>query len=245
MLIEDKFFFISLPRSASTSFMASCIKQNLKIRHARQAVDIENQLKIRKKKIEDISYENFASEFNHAHEPLNVLIERFGDKYDIISVRRNKYERFISLWKHILHEMDLKESRKVFNICAKLSLDEILFYDSTDLIDGDSVANTIDTFIKKYNLHGISEYGKNMISILIKPYSDYHHHNKNIIWFEFNELYKLEEWVSNKLNIDFKLLKINSSKHYDSKLVLNDKFKEKYDSIYEIFDEIKIKKTII
>ncbi len=244
MLIEDKFFFISLPRTASTSFMASCISQNIKIRHARENVDIENQLKYRKKKIEDINYENFANEFNHAHEPLNYLIERFGENYDIISIRRNKYERFISLWKHVLHEMDKKEHPDVFNICSKLSLDEILFYTSEDLLNYE-VENTVNTFVKKYNLVKISDYGKNMIAILMKPCSDYHHHNKNIIWFEFNELYKLEEWVSNKLNIDFKLLKINSSKHYNSKLILNDEFRKKYDSIYEVFDEIKTKKTLI
>ena len=245
MLVEDKFFFISLPRTASTSFMASCVKQNIKIRHAWEDVDIENQLKIRKKKIEDVSYETFASEFNHPHEPLNVLIEKFGDKYDVISIRRNKYERFISLWKHILHEMDKKEHRDVFNICSKLSLDEILFYNSSNLIDDVETENTVNTFLEKYNLFKISEYGKNMIRILVKPYSDYHHHNKNIIWFDFNELNKLEEWVSNKLNVNFKLAKINSSNHYNSKLILNDEFRKKYDSIYEIFDEIKIKKTII
>jgi hypothetical protein len=80
---------------------------------------------------------------------------------------------------------------------------------------------------------------------LITPYSYYHQHNTNIIWFDFNELHKLEDWVSNKLNIDFKLSKINSNKIYNSNLILNDEFKEKYDSIYSKYDEIKNVKTMI
>jgi hypothetical protein len=57
-------------------------------------------------------------------------------------------------------------------------------------------------------------------------------------------LYKLEEWVSNKLNIDFKLINLNSSNHFNTKLELNDEFKEKYDSIYLPYDEVKSVKTL-
>ena len=84
-----------------------------------------------------------------------------------------------------------------------------------------------------------------MISILIKPCSDYHHHYKNIIWFDFNKLYELEEWVSKKIDKPFKLVKINSSQHYDSKLKYDSEFMKKYDSIYKIYDEKKENNTII
>ena len=58
------------------------------------------------------------------------------------------------------------------------------------------------------------------------------------------ELDKLEKWVSNKLDKDFKLIKLNSSKYFQSSLILNDEFKEKYDSIYFPYDEIKNLRTL-
>jgi hypothetical protein len=63
----------------------------------------------------------------------------------------------------------------------------------------------------------------------------YHNFDPSIIWFDFSELHKLEEWVSNKLNIDFKLEKINSSKKYKLNFKLDDKFIETYNSIYDLY----------
>lgn len=211
-------------------------------------MDIDNQIKNyfnNKKNKKDVKINNFQHEFSHTHESIKDLRLKFGEGYDTISVRRNKYERFISLWKHILHEMDLKEHPDVYKICKKLKLNDILFYSSQDLEDDIAIMNTVDEFTNRFKLKKISEYGKNMILILLKPYSYYHLHDPNIIWFDFDKLYELEEWVSKKLNMNFKLEKINSSKHYKSQLILDDKFIEKYDSIYKIYDENKNLKTLI
>jgi hypothetical protein len=56
---------------------------------------------------------------------------------------------------------------------------------------------------------------------------------------------KLENWVSQILKKQFKLHSINSSKHMESKIILNDEFKEKYDSIYDYYDFPKLKKSLI
>lgn len=245
MFIENSFFYISLPRCASTSFMASCIKQNLTIKHLNEIYDIENQKKTQKKDNREINFHEFQYEFSHVHEPLIGLRKKFGDEHEVISVKRDKYERFISLWKHIIHEMDLKVDKDTFQKCLKLNLDEILFYDNYDVLNPREVDKVVNEFILKNELSNINDYGKNMLKILVRPHSSYHHYDPNIIWFDFNELYKLEEWVSNKLNIDFKLLKINSSQHYKPNLVLDDNFKKKYDLIYKIYDEFKTKKTIL
>jgi hypothetical protein len=55
----------------------------------------------------------------------------------------------------------------------------------------------------------------------------------------------LEEWVSNKLGIEFKLEQSNSSKHFDSKLSLNEAFIKKYNEIYDIYDTPKVVKTLL
>jgi frataxin-like iron-binding protein CyaY len=62
---------------------------------------------------------------------------------------------------------------------------------------------------------------------------------------DFKKLNELEEWVSNKLGIEFKLEQSNSSKHFDSKLKLDNTFIKKYNEIYDIYDIPKVVKTLI
>lgn len=141
--------------------------------------------------------------------------------------------------------MDLKCDKDIFQKCAKLNVDEILFYSDFDILNPKEVEKVVDEFILRNKLTNIDVYGKNMLKILVRPHSSYHMYDPNIIWFDFEELNKLEEWISDKLKIDFKLLKINSSQQYKPNLILDDYFRKKYDSIYKIYDEFKTKKTII
>lgn len=245
MLVDNKFFYISLPRCASTSFMATCVKNEINIQHYQNHLNIDEQLTILKKELHEIDYNQYWKEMQHAHEPINLLHKKFGNNYDIISVKRNKYDRFVSLWKHILHNTFYKEHNNILKIFKKFDAKDILFYKDYDLLDDDSVKEIIEIFKNKYDLKEITEYGKNMLVILIRPYSYWHLYNPNIIWFDFDKLYELEEWVSNKLGKEFKLLDINSSKKIESNLILDDEFKELYDSIYYKYDETKSKKTLI
>lgn len=247
MLVENKFIYISLPRCASTAFMASCVKQNLDMKHYNSIYNINNQLVDINNRLINNGYDSenlidFDGKFAHAHESIRLLKEKFGYYYDVISVRRNKYERFISLWKHVLkkfYEYDLN----TFNKLSKFTMDEILSYETSDLRSEETIKDVVEIFIKKNKLN-VDKKTKIMLKILITPYSNWHNHDSNIIWFDFNQLDKLEEWVSNKLNMNFKLINLNSSNHFDSKLILNDEFKEKYDSIYLPYDEIKSVKTL-
>jgi len=246
MLIENKFIYVSLPRCASTSFMASCVKQNLNISHLHSHFNIENQIKSWNIDINKVDYNNFEEFFDHGHEPLIGLKRKFGYSYDVISVKRNKYERFASLWRYILKMLYLIKDIDTFNKCFSLSLDEILFYKTHDLQSAESIDEQIEIFSKKHNLYRPNfEKQKELFKTLISPCSRFHNYDSDIIWFDFNELYKLEEWVSNKLDMDFKLLNMNSSKDFPSNLILTDEFKEKYDSIYLPYDEIKSVKTLL
>jgi len=56
---------------------------------------------------------------------------------------------------------------------------------------------------------------------------------------------KMEKWVRDITNKDFKLKHVNSSSYIETKLVLDDEFKHKYNSIYDYFDLPKEKKTLI
>lgn len=243
MLVNNKFYFISLPRCASTSFMISCIKNKLKINHINSKSDsqLDNILDWEK-----MSNEILSDTLTHGHESLYDLENKFGNNFPIITIKRNRHERFISLWKHIIDETHRTEDIKTFEILQKLNVDDILFYNSEDLIDDVKLTIMSKTFFEKHNLTDSSFYFKNIFSsILVKPYSLYHHHDSRIIWFDFDKLYELENWVSNILNIDFKLEKINSSQHFESALKLDDYFIEKYNKIYDVYDFRKELRTII
>lgn len=245
MLVENKFIYLSLPRCASSSFTASCINQNLKITRLKKELDIEAQNKKYNVDVNKVDYTVFEIfPFDHVHEPLNELRDKFGRSYDVISVKRDKYDRFISLWGHFLNSMYVIKNIDTFEKCINLTMNDIFFYKTTDLQSKESIEYQTEIFKKTHKLDNIGYLGNEILKVLISPYSVWHNHDPNIIWFDFNELYKLEEWVSDKLNIDFKLMKLNSSNHFDSKLELNDEFKEKYDSIYLPYDKVKNVKTL-
>lgn len=237
MLVEDKFIFISLPRCASSSFHLSCVRNNLNIKFAKSNQNNQHY---------DLSLSNsdLIKSVNHLHERIYELDTAFGNAYDIISIKRNRYERFISLWKFVIKRSKIYDNI-VFNTLESLDIRDILWFDYTDL-HKDRINFTIDSFLIKHNLiYKVDEYFKNLLFILWQPVSLWHNNDERILWFDFNELHKLEMWVSNKINKSFTLEKSNSSKNIKTYIGLNDEFITIYDSIYNRFDLQKTNKTFI
>ena len=77
------------------------------------------------------------------------------------------------------------------------------------------------------------------------PQSYWHNFDKRVIWFDFDKLYELEDWVSDKLNMNFKLENINSTKEVISELKKDEHFKERFDYIYSKYEIVKQNKTMI
>jgi hypothetical protein len=242
MLVDGKFFFISLPRCASTSFMISCLKQGIKLEHFNSRWDIENQHQV---DLEKMTNEEIADNLTHGHESIIILEEKFGKGYDIISIKRDKYEQFISLWKHILDEIHRVGDIDSYNIFKELTEEDILFYTSNKINSTEDVAETFYNFMKRLNIKSWHPYTEIAIKILYPPLSHYHEHYDNIIWFDIKNLNELEKWVSNKLGKPFKLEKINSSQHFECGLKNTENFRKKYDSIYEKFADYKKTKTLL
>jgi len=243
MLVDKKFIFISLPRCASTSFMITCLKNNIPIEHLNSNHD--NQL-ININEWEKMSNEELADSLMHAHEPLYKLQEKFGPNNHIISIRRNKYNRFLSLWKHIIDELHRVEKPEIADIFSKLTINDIFDnITSNDIYNSENRYKVINDFLIKLNISIKESYTKNMLDILYMPIVELTNNDPNIIWFDIDNLVELENWVSNKLNTDFRMEKINSSKHFNSAIQINDEFKEKYDNLYKEFDQRKINKTLI
>jgi hypothetical protein len=223
MLVDDKFIFLSIPRTASTSFHISCNRSGINVK------DINN-----------------TQTTEHKHERLNDLNIKFGNEYEIIAIKRNRYERFISLWKHIIDLSEINYSTELSDRFKTLKLNDILFFKNLDLISNKSQYDIIYQFSKKNGVQPyFDEFMKNILLILFRPTSFWHHNDHRIQWFDFGNFTELEEWVSIKTGKPFKMENSNGSNSVECELKLNDDFIERYNSIYDYYDLHKDEKTLI
>ncbi len=227
MLVGNKFIFVSLPRCASKSFTYTCVKYGINIQHFDPIFDNVN-----------------VDEISHPHERLVDLTTKFGTNYPIISIKRDRHERFISLWKQVINEV---KNREIATILQKLTVDDIFYYNDTDILSRESTTELIDDFLDRYDLKKYNPtYLTNLLFILFNPTSFWHNNNPNIKWFDMTKLEELELWVSEMLNLNFRLEKINTSKDTGCQLQLNEEYINKYNYIYDIYDlNQKNKKSII
>lgn len=234
MLVDNKFIIILIPRCATTSFIISCNKYNIPTNDGMSDVGGYDKL---------ISF--VTKGITHFHNPISFLTDKFGDDYPIIAVRRNKYDSFISLWKMILNILDKYYNQsELVKILSKFKTDNILFFDKNDYKLKDNKDDLCNAFFVKNNI----PYNKilaHYLPLLYVPTSYWHNFDKRIIWFDFDKLNELEDWVSDKLDMEFKLENINSSKEIISEFKNDDYFKEKFDYIYYKYEVIKENKTLI
>jgi hypothetical protein len=216
------------------------MKKGLDIKYYNESIhSLNNGVKI------DLNSEEIADSLTHTHEKITDLKRKFGNNLPVIAVRRNRYERYISLWKHIIDELYRVNEMGVYEIFKNLTTDELLSYTSEDLISNDTKYEAIQSFLKRVKSKKHGPYVTTMMYIQMSPTSHYHNHDSSIIWFDIDKLNKLEEWVSNQIGTEFKLDRVNSSQHFECNLKLDEHFIEKYDSIYNIYDMVKKNKTLI
>jgi hypothetical protein len=245
MLINNKFLYVALPRCGSTSFHYSCIVNGLDVKNLNGRTDFDNS----KIDFNSIDESNIMSFIEHGHIPLIELQKKFGYELPIISVTRNKYQRFYSLYKHIIFELDRIGLTDLSYKFSNFNLDELFFFNKLDIMSKQTRYHIISNYLHKVSPELIDnesyQYIINIIDILLTPISHWHHHNKNIIWFNIEEIQKLEEWVSNITNTKFKLKHVNSSSFVETNIKLDTQFMVKYDSIYDYYDLPKNNKSFI
>jgi hypothetical protein len=241
MLVDNKFIYLSLPRCASTSFFISSIRSGFSIKHAKSTHDeIYNHIDLTKTSNMDLVYQ-----INHFHETITALQDTFGKNYEIISVRRNRYDRFISYFNHCIGELFRNNNLELYNKLLELDLDDVLFYETKNLINKDSKVNLVKEFLNRLDYDGYDSKVESLLMPIFSPLSTYHNNDPNIIWFDFNNLPELVNWVTKKTGKEFKLETFGSSNEYKSKLMVNDEFIKKYDNIYNFYDVIKKQNTVI
>ena len=246
MLIDNKFIFINLPRCASYAFHISCLRNNFDIEFYKSPKLSEVDLKI----LKEMDNDKLVINLPHHHERIVFLQEKFGKDYPTIAIKRDNYETFVSLYKQLIRMLALNQEPDIAKKLQKYSVDDILFFNKEMTLGSDnSRENLINEFIEKLNINSKNQktqkFMKEFIRTLISPKSWFHNNDPNIIWFDIDKIYELENWVSNITNTKFKLEKINESNKIDCNLILNDTFKKKYDSIYSEYDTFKKNKSII
>lgn len=253
MLVDNKFIFINLPRCGSTSFYVSCKLYNLEIEHL---YPIYENLNVTVE-IKDVDENQIMDFITHGHDDLVSLRKKFGKNYPVIAVKRDRYETFYSLFKHIIWDLRRAFAIKPALFLKNCSLDELFFFKKEDLSSYENRLDVINefllknNFIKKYSkptafmqLHS-DEYIVNVFNLLLTPSSYWHNHDKDIIWFDIDKLDLMENWVSNKIGKEFKLKHLNSTQNIECSIQLDQNFKDRYDTIYNHYDIPKISFTLI
>jgi hypothetical protein len=253
MLVDNKFIYINLPRCGSTSFHYSCILHDLELKNMTDDWNNVNS-KIDFKNIDEKTIMNVIG---HGHERLPLLRKKFGYEYPIIAVKRDRHEAFYSLFKHVIFDLKRSNALGVYEYFKNMNLDQLFFFKSEDLSSPQKRLEAINNFLlrnglikqpvissKQMTLYS-NEYVVNIIDILITPFSHWHNHDKEIIWFDIKDLNKMEKWVSNMIGKPFKLKQVNSSQHIECDLKLDDNFKKRYNEVYDFYDLPKEKLTLI
>lgn len=258
MLIDDKFLYISLPRCGSTSFHYSCIlNKEITIKNLIRDIDIHNN-SIDFTNIDESKIMNLIS---HSHDTIMDLRLKFGHNLPVISVFRDRHEAFFSLYKHVVYDSYRIGCQEFSNWFANITLDELFFFETNDLVNMTSRWDVINRFLIEKGFHkkyittpkkqmlyfdnNLEDTLINSLNVLLTPKSFWHNNDSNIIWFNINNLSEMEAWISNITGKNFTLKHVNSHAYIKTKIELNDEFKNKYNSIYDYYDLPKVNKTLI
>lgn len=257
MLVENKFIFISLPRSASTAFKEACILHRFDIKHVDSYYDFiyENGMvyqnqnywpivtndivseKIKKEKLE-VPTNQFGKQgvITNPHERLIHLLNKFGYEYPIIAIKRNKYYRFISIFSKVLELLYQCKDTISYEILSKIECKELFCFDPKLILEEkyETIAQiVIDTL--KLNKNN-SPFLMKLLQLLFKPMSHWHNNNDEIIWFTLEDkesMVDLQNWVSDITKKNFTLHKSNEIKEpIVHAIKLNNEFRWVYDSYY-------------
>lgn len=240
MFVDNKFIFLSLPRCASTAFHISCIRHDLDIKHCNHWMDtpITDELK-------SLSNIDLVYNIKHIHEELVELKAKFGYEYPVISVKRNKYDRFVSYFNHAVGQLYRMDEFEIYNKLKNISTNELMCYTRYTIANKQSIEEYIPIFLKSMGIEKYNTKLNRLLMPIFAPLSYYHANDSNIIWFDFDKIYELEEWVSKICNIDFKMENFGSSKQHSTNVIVDDNFIEKYEMIYSSYENLKKEKSLI
>lgn len=234
MLVEDKFLFLKIPRTATVAFERSCFLAGFSIKYPTNNVLAQRQA------------DRGLEPRRHAHERVSKLREYFGYDYPILAIDRDPLDRFLSAWKYVIKfisEYNLEASKILSKVNNRAFIDawksEIGF--SSNLQDIDKCARFFSKLIP-----GGLPYSKNtymiFTSVMTGP-SRWHENDSSILYFGMKQIPILEQYVRDVTNKPFEFITTNHTKTIDTGLVLDNNLKDFYFNFIE--PSYKINTTLI
>lgn len=213
MVINDEVVFIPIPKNASWSVEDTCIEYGFNLKYPN--VLWENSIK-----------HKIKNPYKHIHSSLSYLTETFGINYDFVCIIRDSTDRFISAWKYFIQAMveilPENDSKKIKNLGNEFVIS--FFIENIDdfkksyysieiriellikLLNKMNVIGDIninDEFKKRYAIHILS---------FVSQYQWIQSSGVKVKQFRFDNLNEFENYLSNKLNTNFKLIHKNKTK---------------------------------
>lgn len=214
MVINNRVVFIPIPKNASWSVEDTCIQYKFDLKYPHLLW--ENCIKLNKKPNQ------------HLHSTIESITNAFGTNFEYVCIIRNSTDRFISAWKYfikvMIHELPPTSDRdiiinKIKNLNNSFIIDFIKenYNDFKNVYSVVTIRRTLlskmlykmeiaecykfdSDFVKKHALHMIS---------FITQYKWISDPNIKVKQFNFKELDKFEKYISEKFNVDFKLMRSN------------------------------------
>ena len=218
--INNDLIWISIPKCASISIENAITNSNLKYKHI---LNVDKSLK------------PFVN--RHVHVRINDLRDFFGN-LETISINRYYVDRWMSCFSYIwdiIDYCDLTPKYKFTEIdndfIYKTYTDEYL----NNLIKNDenSLMNLMRPFILESNIKfdiRFSGVG------LIKSQNYWKNNEKSTYEFDITEINKMEKFISERYDIEFKIPYLNKSINRESKIIIDNELKNfiwnKFESIY-------------
>lgn len=226
ILIDNNLIWVSIPRCASLSIEKTIM--NINELNSIHYLDYNNLI------IHDVLH-------SHGHFMLNSLYQVFGRK-ETICITRDWFDRWLSSLEQIFKIIKMDNLTPIIDW---IDVDNNFIYDtfdskfSNDIYSGDSSLECYYKLIKKDN--NISNNLNGVINIL-RSQNFWKNNEKCTYEFDIHEIYKFENFMSNRYNVDFRLPTINASSGIKSKIVIDDKLKN---HVWNIFESIFVRKNLI
>jgi hypothetical protein len=220
MLVGNKFLFLKIPRTGTTSFERSCFLANIEVKYPTSEILSQKRATLGQPSI------------RHSHEPVKKIREVFGHDYPIIAVKRDNLDRFISAWKFSIKELEGVDPQAA-SILSEVS--NTLFIETwVDTIGYSSQLNepeALERFITRLVGRPIT-YSLNFYFILSSTMSGpsrWHQNDPSILYFDFNNLAGLEKYVKETIDPSFELIISNHTRNQRTKLTPSEDLQNFYD----------------
>jgi len=211
MVINNSVVFIPIPKNASWSVEDTCIEYKLDLKYPYTLW--ENSIRFNTKPEQ------------HIHSTIESLSNVFGSELEYVCLIRNSTDRFISAWKYFIIAMvaELKDNSDVIDTIKNIDNSFLINFIKENYSDFQNVYVSVDVrkklLFKLLNKMEISTYlqidenFKTHYSLHILPFISQYRwittENIKVKEFSFEKLYEFEKYISDKFNIEFKLIHTN------------------------------------